>query len=137
MAKTTKAHGVRGARTPEQEAIATVHAATRKAEALSSRLDHLTEIVKLAAFAAEARRTLTAVYDVMHFIPNMKEVISNCAAPANQWSSLEDNAGGVLVYVAMELQDVNNDFLEQAYDLARLSSPSEAAQQAAKKGGAA
>lgn len=139
MAHTTQAHGVRGFATLEQVSAsareAAAQEANRKAEALSGRLDNLTAIVKLAAFAAEARRTLTAIYGVMPFIPNMEKAISNCASPVNQWSSLEDNAGDVLVYVAMELEDVNNDFLEHAYDLARVSSPGEAA--TAKKGGEA
>jgi hypothetical protein len=140
MSKTIQAQAMRGFVTPEQAQAqasareAAAQAAMRKADALSLKLDNLTEIVKLAAFAAEARRTLTAVYGVMRFIPNMEEAIQSGAKPMNNWSSLQDNTGDVLVYVAAELEEVNTDFIEHAYSLAI---PSEADSVTVTKGGEA
>jgi hypothetical protein len=126
MSKTTQAHGVRGLFTPEQAS-----AANGKSEALASRLYGLTEIVKLAAFAAEARRTLTEIYV-------MNEPIQNCAVPSDNWSNLQDNTGDVLVYVAAELADVNNAFTDHNDELVRLLfSPGEANSVTVTKGCAA
>ena len=141
MTKTTQAQAMRGLDTPEQDGASARQLAAQdandKSEALAGKLDTLMGIIKLAAFAAEARRTLTAIYGIAHFIPSMKETISNCAAPANNWSGLQDNTGDVLVYVAMELEDVNKAFTDHAYDLARVSSPSAAGSVTVTKGGAA
>ena len=64
--------------------------ATTTADVLSLKLYHLTEIVKLAAFATE-----------------------------NQREAAEGDTSGVLYYVAEQLQAVNSEFTETVHDLAR------------------
>lgn len=64
--------------------------ATTTADVLSLKLYHLTEIVKLAAFAAEYQRAAT-----------------------------EGDTAGVMYYVAAQLEEVNSELIETVYDLAR------------------
>jgi hypothetical protein len=119
-----------GVSAPEQDQtaiIALADAATARADALSMKLYNLTEIVKLAAFAAEARRTLTGIESVMHYRPEMREAITTSVSASSNWSDLPDNTGDVLNYVAGEMGDIQYAFLKDVHDLA----------QAAKKGGAA
>lgn len=128
MANPTKAAQA-GISTPEQDQtaiIALADAATTHADALSMKLYNLTEIVKLAAFAAEARRTLTGIESVMHYRPEMREAITTSVPASSNWNDLPDNTGDVLHYVAGQMDDMQDDLLKGVYDLAR----------AAKKGGA-
>ena len=127
MTKTTQAQAVRGLDTPEQNQVSVTTLDTTTADVLSLKLYNLTEIVKLAAFAAEARRTLSGIQDVMHYRPEMREAITNNVNSSANWSEMSDNTGDVLHYVANELQDVNSEFTGAVYALAR----------AVKKGGAA
>lgn len=83
---------------------------TERFEEISLTLYNLTEIVKLAAFAAEARRTLTGIDDTLHYREEMKEVIRDSVLNSAQWAEMEDNTGGVLDYVARQLHQVNGDF---------------------------
>ena len=94
-------------------------AATDKADDLSSRLNQLTEIVKLAAFAADARRTLVAIQEATHYRPDMQKVIDNVPL-AHNWLTHECNVGEVLSYVADQLEEVNDGFTDGVYGLSRL-----------------
>ncbi|ABM37952.1 hypothetical protein [Polaromonas naphthalenivorans] len=100
-------------------------AATDKADDLSLRLYNLTEIVKLAAFAADARRTLAGIREATQYRPEMQKFIDSVPASSN-WLVHECNAGEVLSYVACQLEEVNTGFTDGTYSLSRL-----------KKGGAA
>jgi len=100
---------------------------TVKTNALSVKLFHLTEIVKLAAFAAEARRTLSRIHEVADCHPHFKQIIADHVSAMGDWQEREDNLGGVLDNVVRQLEEVNSEFTETVHDLAR----------ATKNGGAA
>lgn len=74
--------------TQAQKSVTTLETTT--ADVLSLKLYHLTEIVKLAAFAAEYQR-----------------------------AEAEGDTSGVLYYVAEQLQEVNSEFTESVHGLAR------------------
>jgi hypothetical protein len=95
------------------------NAAMTKADALSLTLHNLTEIVRLAAFAAESRRTLEGIKNAMHFRPEMQEVIDGAVPYASNWLEMEDTTGEVLRYTADQLEEVKSEFTESLYDLAR------------------
>ena len=95
-------------------------AATRKAEDLSLRLFHLTEIVKLAAFSAEARRMLKGIDDATAWRPEMKGFIEDAVSASNTWMEMEDATSNVLTYVAVQLQEVSVDSTQNLYELAAI-----------------
>ena len=103
------------------------------ADDLSFKLLNLTEIVKLAAFAAEARRTLTAINSLSCALPDMGDTVRQCVNSPRAWMDREDNAGQVLLYVADELESARQAFEESRDALALAASPSPSA----KNGGAA
>lgn len=109
-------------------------AATREADALSLKLYHLTEIVKLAAFSAEARRTLKGIDDATAWHPEMKGFIEDAVSASNNWLELEDAASNVLVYVAGQLEEIKLDFTQSLCDLASVKT---GGTKAKKNGGAA
>lgn len=93
-------------------------AATGDFNAISLKLQNLTEIIKMAAFAAEARRTLGEIQDVARLMPDFKTTLKDETSNPNAWSELEDNTADVLDYVARQLQEVNGQFTTNLYDLA-------------------
>jgi len=97
---------------------------TTAADDLSFKLGNLTEIVKLAAFASEARRTLTAIYDLGKVLPEVGDNIKQCVNSPHAWSEQHDNTGEVLFYIADELESVRDALEENRAALARVSSPS-------------
>lgn len=100
---------------------------TPKTNALSMKLFQLTEIVKLAAFAAEARRTLSRIQEVSDCHPDFKQTMADHVSAMGDWAEREDVAGSVLSYVAEQLEEVNSGFFEVTHGLG----------QAATEGGAA
>lgn len=121
MNKTTQAQAVRGLSTPEQQAStrqAAYNAAARNADDLALKLHNLTELVKLAAFAVEARRTLTGISDELRYQPEMQAAITDGVRHSTSWADLEDNTGDVLNYVSSELVDLNSEFTGAVYSLA-------------------
>lgn len=96
---------------------------TTEADDLSFKLLNLTEIVKLAAFAAEARRTLTAMHSLACALPDMGDTVRQCVNSPRAWMDREDNAGQVLLYVADELESARRAFEESRDALALAASP--------------
>ena len=92
--------------TPQPRAVVN----TTRFDEISLTLYNITEIVKLAAFAAEARRTLEGIRNALHYREEMQEVIRDSVLNSAQWSEMEDSAGDVLDYVARQLHQVNDDF---------------------------
>ena len=109
-------------------------AAISKVNDLSLTLYQLTEIVKLAAFSAEARRTLKGIDNAKSYRPEMEKVIEDAVTASNNWLQMEDATGNVLAYVARQLDEVNGDFTQNVYDLAN---DKESHTEAEKIGGAA
>lgn len=103
-------------KTEAQQRIAS--AATRKADDLCLKLFNLTEIVKLAAFAAESRRVLNDIKNAAVYRPEMQKVIDDSSQCPHTWVEMNDSTGNVLDYVSRQLEDVSNGFLNTVYDLA-------------------
>lgn len=106
-----------GHQTKEQERIALV--AIGKADELSLNLFNLTEIVKLAAFAAESRRVLNDITNSAAHLPEIAKFIENSSECAYTWEDMSDSTGNVLGYISMQLDIVNKGFLDTVYDLAQ------------------
>ena len=94
-------------------------AAKSKADALSMQMYNLIGIVKLAAFAAEARRTLDAVANLADCRVEIKQAIADSVSAMAEWRERDDNAGEVLDYVARQLDEVRGEFTDTVHDLAR------------------
>ena len=100
-------------------------AATDKADDLSLQLNRLTDLVKLAAFAVEARRVLGEIHEAKSRQPELDKANMKAVPASNSWLTMDDNAGEILSYVAVQLEKVNDGFTDNMYSLSRL-----------KKGGA-
>lgn len=106
-------------KTPKIEAHKCIaSAATCKADELSLRLFNLTEIVKLAAFAAESRRVLRDIKNAALYRPEMQKVIDDSSERPHTWMEMDDVTGNVLDYLSRQLEEVNNGFLSAVHDLA-------------------
>ena len=98
--------------------IQAADAARSKADTLSLQMYNLIGIVKLAAFAAEARRTLDAIRDLAHCRADVKQAIEDHVSAPSDWRERDDNAGEVLDYVARQLEEVNSEFTDAVHGLA-------------------
>ena len=112
-------------RTIESKNERIADAATDKADDLSFQLNRLTGLVKLAAFAVEARRVLSGIHEAANYRPELEKAVMNAVPASNSWLAMDDNVGEVLDYVAQQLEEVNTGFTDSVYSLSRL-----------KKGGA-
>ena len=92
-------------------------AAIDRAETLSLKLSGLCEMVKLTAFASEARRALKSIHHVLGGYPGANEAITASRDTANQWATMEDNTSSVLECIARQLDECNQKNLQVAYDL--------------------
>lgn len=90
---------------------------TDRADALSMRLYHLKNVVHLASFAAESRRTLEGIESATHCRPEMQSVISEHVEAMNTWACRKDVAGDVLEWVAMEMDTLNDEMTEFMYEI--------------------
>lgn len=102
MAKTTQAEKNRSA-----------------ADELSLRLYHFEQILKHAAFAAEARRTLSEINNATAFDPETENKLGERVENMNNWMEMEDTTGEVLQFVAREIGIINQDFLGIFYPAER------------------
>ena len=85
---------------------------------MSLKLFNLTEIVKLASFAAEARRVLKGIRDSATYNPDMEKFIDDSSECPHTWTEMDDSTGNVLDHLARELGAINISFTEAVYDLA-------------------
>ena len=91
---------------------------TARFDAISLTLCNITEIVKLAAFAAETRRTLEGIRNALHYREEMQEVIRGSVTNSSNWTEMEDPSGNVLDYVAVQLEQINDDLNKNFENLA-------------------
>ena len=63
----------------------------------------LRNIVMLAAFACEARRTLSELDIVAKLVPELDATLTRLVDHRGEWSTYEDTTANVLRYVADEL----------------------------------
>ncbi len=93
--------------------------AGRKGDELSLKLHNITEIVKLAAFAAESRRVLEGIENMCAYLPDVKTYVKNSSEGANTWLDMPDATGTVLQYLAKELETINEGFSKTVSDMAQ------------------
>lgn len=91
-------------------------AATDTADELAMKLYGLTQVVKLAAFAAECRKALTSIEDALEYRPKVKEDLRNHAHMV-AWMETPDPTGDALTYVADEMERASSGFSGLAYKL--------------------
>lgn len=92
--------------------------ATNKAEDLSMQLIDITQLVELAAFAAEARRTLNAIQRLKRFDPVVCKTIDLHVKCPDDWGSFPDSSGLVLHEIGRQLEKINTAFTKTVFDLA-------------------
>ena len=74
----------------------------------STKLHRLTAIVKLAAFASEARRTLEGIDSVLSSHPKTFEAIRTSLSGPSNWVDMDDVVSDVLRDVGNRLDDLSN-----------------------------
>ena len=92
---------------------------TDQADALSLRLFHLKNMTKLAAFAAEARRTLEAFDVIAEYRPAMRSAIHAEVQYPSNWREYDDVSGDVLQRVAQQLEEVSTDMTNAMYSIVK------------------
>jgi hypothetical protein len=86
--------------------------ADRLARIQTSMID-MTNIIKLARFAAEARRTLKKIDDLANINPEVEAAINKHVEAKNEWEMCPDVVGEVLGYAINRLE-LDQDELESA-----------------------
>ena len=102
-----------------QTPVKFMDAAVEQAETLSYKLDGICELLKLAAFASEARKALESIHQVLPYYPKVAARISANMDAANEWTTFEDNTGSVLQLIARQLSECNQKNVQATYALER------------------
>lgn len=92
-------------------------AAISKADDLGMKLYGLTQVVKLAAFAAEARKALSSLEDAFEHRPKVRDDL-RAHAYLTDWQEMPDTSSEALQYIVQELEQANEEFTDQSYRLA-------------------
>lgn len=96
--------------------------ATAKADRISMRAYGLAQVLKVCAFAAEARRTLTDIEDALVYRDKAREDLRNHVYAMTNWAELRDTSGDALEFVAQEMAAAMEESVDLIYGLAsRLS----------------
>ena len=90
-----------------------------KADALSSRLYHLGNIARLAAFAAQARNTLESIEQLKSVLPDVSALINEHVEDPNDWCEKQDVSGQVLSWLANEMERLDAEMTESMYSVVR------------------
>lgn len=67
---------------------------------------HLSNILTLAAFAAEARRVLSDIETMSHAVPEFEEQMSTLIDARRQWTLYDDRLPEVVNAVARQLEEL-------------------------------
>jgi hypothetical protein len=97
---------------------ATTKAIRDQADEDGLKLHHLMNVIKLAAFATEARRVLEGIECVTLYRPEMAAVILESVPGSKSWTTQDDEVGSVLSNVAFELSALAGEITDRAYALA-------------------
>lgn len=101
-------------------------AATTSADCLLAKVHENTQVLRLAAFAAEARRTLSAIEDALVYRPEMRAELRDSVSGMTEWAELEDTSAEVLRHTADELRAAAAGLAGLVHDLAgRLVEPAQ------------
>jgi len=92
-------------------------AAHKAAEADSMALDRLTNMVKLTAFACEARRTLEGIGNALTHHEKAKDAIGQSVDAWRNWTVLQDVTGEVLQDVAAQLSELSEAISRRPFEL--------------------
>lgn len=92
-------------------------AVTSKADALSMRVYGLASVLKVFAFAAEARKALVSLEAAFEHRPKVRDDLHNHAYLAN-WSEMPDASSDALQFIAQEFEQVMEQSVEMIYGLA-------------------
>ena len=105
---------------PRPSMMAIERVASDAADTDSLALYKLTNLVKLAAFACEARRTLEGIDGALTYQPKAKEAISQQVSYSNNWSEFEDVTAHVLQDVALQMEALNEAISNRPFELQKL-----------------
>ena len=92
--------------------------ATAKADKISMRAYGLAQVLKVCAFAAEARRTLTDIEDALVYRDKAREDLRNHVHAMTNWAELRDTSGDALEFVAQEMAAAMEESVDLIYGLA-------------------
>lgn len=106
---------------PQQSTKAMLRAAHDAASADGAVLHRLSNIVKMAAFACEARRTLEGIEGVLTYQPKAKEAVDKQLRANNNWAEIADVTGEVLLDVAEQLAALNESISGRPFELQKLA----------------
>ncbi len=89
------------------ERKALIEALREAADADGMALYHLTNIIKLAAFACESRRALEGITFVLREHPVADNDVKNTIPAVHEWDTMHAAAGEVLQHVATQMKELN------------------------------
>ena len=82
-------------------------------EEFSYRLDSLNDIIKLCAFAAEARRTLSDIQMLADVSPDFEEIIQKRIDASAEWTVHDDVVGVVLKSVSHKIDQLKEQLVQE------------------------
>lgn len=85
-------------------------------ESDSLALFHIKNVVLLAAFACEARRTLVGTTDALKYHAEARSSVEDFVTASNNWTQFEDAAGDVLQHVARQIDDLSTVIGERIFE---------------------
>ncbi len=84
---------------------------------LADEINNFARTVKLAAYAAEARRTLEAYSEAIAYFPDCEVFIKRTVSASRQWSTQEDVIGEVLTEAAMQIEQLASEIPTHFFEL--------------------
>lgn len=100
-------------------------AAHSAAEVDGLALHHIKNVVLLAAFACEARRTLEGMTDALTYHAEARASVEELVTASSNWSCFEDVTGDVLRHVASQIDDLSAVMTGRAFGSADIPPLSE------------
>lgn len=92
--------------------------ATTKADQISMKAYGLAQVLKVCAFAAEARRTLTELEFALSYRDKVREDLSNHVHHLTNWAEMRDTSGDALEFIAQEMSAAMEEGVNLVYGLA-------------------
>lgn len=103
--------------------------ATTKADQISMKAYGLAQVLKVCAFAAEARRTLTELEFALSYRDKVREDLNNHVHHLTNWAEMRDTSGDALEFIAQEMTAAMEESVNLVYGLAhRLTESAETAE---------
>ena len=92
-------------------------AARNRADELSGRLNGAFNLLRLAAFAAEARRTLDEIELALSYRDKVREDLRAHVSHMTNWQDMPDASAEALQFIAQMVEQTQGEFTELAYQL--------------------